>query len=389
MSEVKQEGEFKMQKRKASPKKLNKPNETIKVDLAVKVPPVEADLIKVVIPSEPVEKDKETIIVATAVVQVNRAAIDKEVDHVIVMHDKTDEEVVLEATKLQASVDVAIIKTEDTGKQLPDNIQKVVDFMHDTGGNLEDYVRLNADYSNVNNDTLLKEYYKKTKPHLDNDEIDFLLEDNFSYDEDIDDERDVRKRKLALKEEVAKAKDYLETVKSKYYDEVKLRPGVNKEQQGAVDFFNRYKKDQEVAETNHVEFKTKTKQLFSQDFKGFDFNLGDKKFRYGVQNPSQVADSQSDISNIIGKFLGEDGTVKDVSGYHKAMYAASNADKLAQHFYEQGRADAVKEVVSNSKNPSLGAPRQSLETGFVNGFKVKSVSSLDSSKLKIQTKKFN
>ena len=389
MSEVKQEGEFKMQKRKASPKKLNKPNETIKVDLAVKVPPVEADLIKVVIPSEPVEKDKETIIVATDVVQVNPEAIDKEVGHVVVMHEITDEEVVLEATKLQASVDVAIIKTEDTGKQLPDNIQKVVDFMHDTGGNLEDYVRLNADYSNVNNDTLLKEYYKKTKPHLDNDEIDFLLEDNFSYDEDIDDERDVRKRKLALKEEVAKAKGYLETVKSKYYDEVKLRPGVNKEQQGAVDFFNRYKKDQEVAETNHVEFKTKTKQLFSQDFKGFDFNLGDKKFRYGVQNPSQVADSQSDISNIIGKFLGEDGTVKDVSGYHKAMYAASNADKLAQHFYEQGRADAVKEVVSNSKNPSLGAPRQSLETGFVNGFKVKSVSSLDSSKLKIQTKKFN
>ena len=389
MSEVKQEGEFKMQKRKASPKKLNKPNETIKVDLAVKVPPVEADLIKVVIPSEPVEKDKETIIVATDVVQVNPEAIDKEVEHVVVMHEITDEEVVLEATKLQASVDVAIIKTEDTGKQLPDNIQKVVDFMHDTGGNLEDYVRLNADYSNVNNDTLLKEYYKKTKPHLDNDEIDFLLEDNFSYDEDIDDERDVRKRKLALKEEVAKAKDYLETVKSKYYDEVKLRPGVNKEQQGAVDFFNRYKKDQEVAETNHVEFKTKTKQLFSQDFKGFDFNLGDKKFRYGVQNPSQVADSQSDISNIIGKFLGEDGTVKDVSGYHKAMYAASNADKLAQHFYEQGRADAVKEVVSNSKNPSLGAPRQSLETGFVNGFKVKSVSSLDSSKLKIKTKKFN
>tara|TARA_R110000822_G_scaffold32573_2_gene93300 strand:+ start:897 stop:2066 length:1170 start_codon:yes stop_codon:yes gene_type:complete len=389
MSEVKQEGEFKMQKRKASPKKLNKPNETIKVDLAVKVPPVEADLIKVVIPSEPVEKDKETIIVATDVVQVNPEAIDKEVEHVVVMHEITDEEVALEATKLQASVDVAIIKTEDTGKQLPDNIQKVVDFMHDTGGNLEDYVRLNADYSNVNNDTLLKEYYKKTKPHLDNDEIDFLLEDNFSYDEDIDDERDVRKRKLALKEEVAKAKGYLETVKSKYYDEVKLRPGVNKEQQGAVDFFNRYKKDQEVAETNHVEFKTKTKQLFSQDFKGFDFNLGDKKFRYGVQNPSQVADSQSDISNIIGKFLGEDGTVKDVSGYHKAMYAASNADKLAQHFYEQGRADAVKEVVSNSKNPSLGAPRQSLETGFVNGFKVKSVSSLDSSKLKIQTKKFN
>ena len=261
--------------------------------------------------------------------------------------------------------------------------------MHETGGTLDDYVRLNADYSNVNNDVLLREYYKKTKPHLDNEEIAFLLEDNFAYDEDLDDERDIRKRKLAFKEEVAKAKDYLETVKAKYYDEVKLRPGANKEQQQALDFFNRYKKDQEVAQASHDEFKTKTKQMFSQEFKGFDFNLGEKKFRYGVQNPSQIAETQSDINNIVGKFLGKDGKVEDVGGYHKAMYAAANADKLAQHFYEQGKADAIKEVVGKSKNTTFGEPRQALENGFINGFKVKAVSSLDSSKLRIQTKKFN
>ena len=300
-----------------------------------------------------------------------------------------EQEIKEEAKVLADNVQEAIAEEKTKGIDLPENIQKVVDFMHETGGTLDDYVRLNADYSNVNNDVLLREYYKKTKPHLDNEEIAFLLEDNFAYDEDLDDERDIRKRKLAFKEEVAKAKDYLETVKAKYYDEVKLRPGANKEQQQALDFFNRYKKDQEVAQASHDEFKTQTKQMFSQEFKGFDFNLGEKKFRYGVQNPSQIAETQSDINNIVGKFLGKDGKVEDVGGYHKAMYAAANADKLAQHFYEQGKADAIKEVVGKSKNTTFGEPRQALENGFINGFKVKAVSSLDSSKLRIQTKKFN
>jgi hypothetical protein len=214
------------------------------------------------------------------------------------------------------------------------------------------------------------------------------MEDEFSYDEDEDDERDIRKKKLAFKEEVAKAKNFLEDLKGKYYDEIKLRPGVSKEQQEAYDFFNRYKKNEEQTKMQHERFRQGTKNLFNQDFKGFEYNLGEKRFRYGIQNGEQIADKQSDISNFLGKFLDKEGNIADMNGYHKALYTAMNSDKIAQHFYEQGKADAVKEVINNSKNPAASQPRQAPGDVFINGLKVKSVSGFDSSKLRIQTKKF-
>ena len=260
--------------------------------------------------------------------------------------------------------------------------------MEETGGTVQDYVRLNADYTNVDNKTLIREYYKQTKPHLDSEDVSLLLED-FDYDEDIDEPKDIRKKKIAFKEEAAKAKDFLEGLKGKYYDEIKLRPGVTQEQQKALDFFNRYNEEQGANEAKHEVFKQKTKQLLNEDFKGFDFNVSDKKFRYGVKNPSQVAEQQSDISNFIKTFLNDKGEIQDAKGYHKALYAARNADTIAQHFYEQGKADAVKDVMAKSKNIST-EPRQTASGNvFINGLKVKAVSGLDSSKLKIKTKKFN
>jgi hypothetical protein len=212
------------------------------------------------------------------------------------------------------------------------------------------------------------------------------MEDNFSYDDEIEEERDLRKKKLAIKEEVAKAKNFLETAKSKYYDDIKLRPGVTQEQQKATDFFNRYTKDQETAQKQHGEFKQQTKDYFEKDFKGFDFNVGDKKFRYGVQDPSKLVDKQSSITNLVGKFLDNKGNVTDAKGYHKAIYAAENVDVIANHFYEQGKADAVRDVVSNSKNPS-SEPRLSAQGGeFKNGIRAKVMGDPmnDSSKLKIK-----
>ena len=214
-----------------------------------------------------------------------------------------------------------------------------------------------------------------------------MLED-YDYDEDIDEERDIRKKKIAFKEEVGKAKSFLEKTKSKYYDEIKLRPGVTQEQQKATEFFNRYQEDQKIAEQQHSDFKSKTNDYFTNEFKGFDFNVGKKKFRYGLQDPGKVAENQSSINNFVGKFLDESGNIKDTKGYHKAIYIASNADKIINHFYEQGRTDATKEIVSSSKNPST-EPRQTGTGEFVNGIKVKSISGYDSSKLRIKTKKFN
>jgi len=306
-----------------------------------------------------------------------------------IIQEITEEEVKAEVEEVKEELKEAVQETKETGKPLPENIEKLVAFMEETGGNIEDYVRLNTDYSNADEFVLLKEYYKKTKSYLNQEEVNLLIEDNYNYDIETDDERDIRRKKLAFKEEVAKARNFLEQTKSKYYDEIKLRPGVTQEQQKAMDFFNRYNEEQSMRTKQHETFKNQTKKMFNNEFKGFDFNLGEKKFRYGIQNPSQVAETQSDINNVVGKFLDNNGNVTDPAGYHKAMYAAMNADKLASHFYEQGKADATKEIVASSKNPSSAEPRRASENVYINGLKVKAISGQDSSKLKIKTRKFN
>ena len=271
----------------------------------------------------------------------------------------------------------------------PENVDKLIEFMKETGGTIDDYARLNADYSDVDGEALLKEYYKQAKPHLNSEEIDFVIEDSFSFDEDLDEARDIRKKKLAYKEEVAKAKSYLESLKDKYYAEIKLRPGVNPEQQKATDFFNRYNEEQAATKVNQDRFISQTDELLNNDFKGFDFKVGEKKFRYGVKDPVKVADNQKDISTFIKTFLNDKGEVVDTKGYHKALYAARNADTIAQHFYEQGKTDAIKGQIAKDKNITT-EPRKTQDGNvFVNGFKVKAITGQDSSKLKIKTRKFN
>ena len=296
------------------------------------------------------------------------------------------QEVKEDETKVEEKVEEKVEQPVEQVQQpveLPENVEKLVSFMKETGGTVQDYVRLNADYSNVDGDTLLKEYYKQSKPHLNNEEIDFLMEEKFAVDEDSDDERDIKRKKLAQKEEVAKAHNFLEGLKTKYYDEIKLRPSVSKDQQKAVDFFNRYNEDKSKIEKQHERFKADTQKLFNNDFKGFDFNVGEKKYRYSVKNPEAVSEKQSNLNNFVGKFLDSEGNVKDPRGYHKALYAAENIDNIITHFYEQGKSDAVKEVVEKSKNPS-SADRPTQVT--LGGLKVKAISGMDSSKLRINKK---
>ena len=390
--EVKQEGDFKI-KSKPKMKNLGKKNETTKVDLSAKNK-VDEEVTKVVLKEEDANKEQETTTVVADKPAETVQEVDTEVssgestvqdEGVVTIQEVTEEE---EIEAVSKEVEEAIRDERVSGKPLPENVEKLVSFMEETGGTVEDYVRLNADYSSVDNNTLLKEYYRKSKPHLDDDEINFLLEDNFSYDEDLDEERDIRKKKLAFKEEVQEAKNFLEDLKGKYYDEIKLRPGVTQEQQKAMEFFNRYNEESRLNSQKHERFKKATSEMFNNDFKGFDFEVGDKKFRYGVNNPTSLAEKQSDVSNIIGKFLNDKGEVSDHKGYHKAMYAASNVDKIASHFYEQGKADAVKEVVNGSKNLS-DEPRQTAgDSVFVNGIRIKSISGADSSKLKIKKTNF-
>jgi len=394
---VKQEGDFKLKTKKRTPKKLNETKDNVtKVNINPKEPLVELEpeVKKVIIPKQ---EDKDAIQIGeTKEVSVEKPSGDSAtVGEPVQESNETTEgfhpiqEVTeAEVKQVEAEVKEAVRDEKVLGKKLPENIEKLVSFMEETGGTIEDYTRLNADYSNVDDKTLLKEYYKKNKPYLDNSDVDLLLED-FDYDEDIDEDKDIRKKKLAFKEEVAKAKNFLEETKSKYYDEIKLRPGVTQEQQKAMDFFNRYNKEQEKAEQQHQLFKDNTKKLFSDDFKGFDISVGEKKYKYNIQNIDKVAENQSNITNLVGKFLDENGNVKDVNGYHKAIYAAENVDKIAAHFYEQGKADAVKDVVNKSKNLSDTKARTSQGDVFIGGMKVRAISGSDSTKLKIKTKKFN
>jgi hypothetical protein len=393
MSEVKQEGDFKIKSKKKSPKKLSgEKNQPVKVNLKEPLIDINEEPIKVVIPKENANKEQETTEVASdqqtgdiqevveEVPQQQDAVSDKEQ----VLEEITEEE---EENKPEKTiVEDNTENNKPVNKTLPENIEKLVSFMEETGGTVEDYVRLNADYSNVDDKALLKEYYKKTKPYLESEDISIMLED-YDYDEDLDEERDIRKKKIAFKEEVAKARNFLEETKSKYYDEIKLRPGVTQEQQKAMDFFNRYNEDQKVAQTQHKEFVSKTNNYFTENFKGFDFKVSDKKYRYGVQDPGKLAKEQSNINNFVGKFLDNKGNVSDPEGYHKAIFMASNADKIINHFYEQGKSDATKEIIGKSKNPSSQA-RSATPKPFINGLKVKSINGVDSSKLTIKKKKF-
>jgi hypothetical protein len=291
-----------------------------------------------------------------------------------VLEEVTEEEVKDEATELTEELIDAKIEAEETGKAIPENLQKVVDFMEETGGTLEDYVKLNQDFTNYDDKALLREYYKNTKSHLDNDEIDFLIEEDFSYDEDEDDDREIKKKKIALKEQVANAKSHLDGQKSKYYEEIKAGSKLTPEQQKAMNFFNRYNKEseetQKIAEKQTNTFLNKTKEVFNDKFKGFEYNVGEKKYRFNVKNAGEVKDSQSDINNFVKKFLNKNNEMSDAKGYHKSLFTAMNPDAIANHFYEQGKADAMKDSVAKAKNVSMD-PRQSFSNDNTSGPKVR------------------
>ena len=307
-----------------------------------------------------------------------------------VLQEITDEEVAEQVEDLQEDIQEAIAEQKYSGIELPENIQKVVEFMNETGGSLEDYVKLNTDYSALNEAQLIKEYYETTKPHLDKEDIEILMED-FSYDEELDEEKDIRKKKIAFKEEAAKAKQHLEKLKNNYYEEIKAGSKLNPEQQKAVEFFNRYNKEQEettkFAENQKNVFLERTNKVFNNDFKGFDYQVGDKKYRFNVKNAEEVKTNQSDINNFIKKFLNEKNEISDAAGYHKSLFTAMNPDAVAKHFYEQGKADAIKDSMAKAKNVNMD-PRGVHETITApNGWTVRSVNGVDSSKLRVKIRK--
>tara|TARA_R110002020_G_scaffold4486_4_gene19558 strand:- start:646 stop:1842 length:1197 start_codon:yes stop_codon:yes gene_type:complete len=371
VEETKNETKDNVTKVKLKPKKTIEDN-IIKVDLSKppknnseeveKQPAIEEEVI--VVNEEPKTEIEET----TNKVKEQVEEVQEETP---IVEEITNEEV----EEVQEEVEEAIAEAEATGKPLPENIQKLVDFMEETGGNLNDYVQLNRDVSKMDDSDILDEYYKTTKSHLTVEERNFLLEDSFGYDEEVDDPKDIRKKKIALKEQVAEAKAHLDRQKSKYYEEIKAGSRLTPEAQKAMDFFNRYKKDNEkqekINEASKTSFLKKTNNVFNKKFKGFDFEVGDKKFRFNVKDVDKVKTSQSDISNFVNKFVGEgSSTIDDAEGYHKSLFTAMNADAVAKHFYEQGKADAIKDTVAKDKNINTD-PRKTHGETNIRGVKYK------------------
>ena len=364
---------------------------TIKVDFSavpqeapaeetVEQPVEEAPVEEPVVEETPVQEE-------TPVEEPTEAAAEEPV-----LMEITEEEVEEATEQLEDEVADAIKESATSGANLPENIQKVVDFMSETGGSLEDYVRLNTDYSSLNEDQLLREYYETKYSAYDREDIDFLLADKFSYDEDLDDEREVRLKKLERKQALAEAKNHLDGLKSKYYDEIKMGSRLNPEQQKAVEFFNRYNKESEeaakIAERQTSRFKQESEKVFSEKFEGFDYSVGDKKYRFKVKDAGQVKETQGDINNFIKKFLNEKGEMKDAKGYHKSLFTAMNADQVAQHFYEQGKADAVKDSMARTKNVDMNPRGAHEKVTTQNGWTIRAVNDGEStSKLKVKFKK--
>jgi hypothetical protein len=286
-----------------------------------------------------------------------------------------------------------VLSQAETQEQVdyPENIQELVKFMNDTGGTLEDYVALNKDYDKFEQMDLLHEYYTQTKPHLTADEVVFLIDDKFSFDKEIDDPKEVKRKELSFKEEVAQAKNHLNQLKDSYYKEIKGGSRLTPEAKKAMDFFNRYTEEteatQKITQSQRDVFNNKTNSLFNDKFKGFEYNVGEKRFRFNVKNVNEVREHQSDISNFTKKFLDKENKMADAPGYHKALFTAMNSDAIAQHFYEQGKSDAIKESVKTAKNINMN-PRSAHQEVEVGGMKARVISGDDLSGIKLKLKNY-
>ena len=372
------DGKLKVKKKKPSIKTMEITDEPIKVDLSKQV---DTDEKPVEQPKE--EPKKEVNEEVKEEENIKTPVLEEITDELSEEKEETQDKKIEEVREEDGN---AVKTSEKTGVDLPENIQKVVDFMDETGGDLNDYVKLNQDYSKLDNKSLLREYYNQTKPHLDSDEVDFLIQDRFDYDAEVDEEIEVKRKKLAFKEQVANAKNHMDGLKSKYYAEIKAGSKLNSEQQKAIDFFNRYNEGKGKADEQLSTFSQKTNEVFNNKFKGFEYNVGDKKFRINVKDVNEVKDNQSNIDNFISKFLDKRNLMENAVGYHKALYTAENSDAIANHFYEQGKADALKDSLAKSKNIDM-EPRS--QHGEVNtgGMKVRVVSGDSPSKLRFKIRK--
>lgn len=274
---------------------------------------------------------------------------------------------------------------------LPEDVAAYLKYKKETGRGIKDFMKVNEDFESKDPDSLLAEYYASTQEDLDSEDIAFLLKEQFGYDEELDEESDVKRKKLAKKKELAKAKKYFEEQREKYKAPLESSgmPSSVVDQE-ALRSYQEYiasaKTAQEENQKRYDWFQKKTDEVFSNEFKGFEFNVGDKSLVFTPAEAAEIKRAQSDISNFIGKFVNQDGLIDDAKGYHKALAVAMNPERFAKFFYEQGMADAVDDLSKKSKNINMdvrSAPQQVSKGGFKVAESVQS----SGSGLKIRSKK--
>ena len=290
------------------------------------------------------------------------------------------------------SIDELFQKREDA-EELPGDVSAYFKYKKETGRGIEDFVKLNRDYSSMDSDSLLAEYYSQTDEDLDDEDIAYIIEDKFSYDEDLDDPKDIKKKELAKKKELVKAKKYFEDSKEAYKIPVESAGGlVSEDEKETYNAYKKYVQDsQSQQEENYRKseyFQKKTEELFSDDFKGFDFVIGDKTVKFSPGDIKETKKIQSDVSNFISKYIDANGMISDPVGYHRSLAAAMNPEKMATFFYEQGKAEALLDNAKKIKNIDMDT-RNVPQSISQSGFKVVASDSGSGRGLKIKSNRNN
>lgn len=281
-----------------------------------------------------------------------------------------------------------VLSNNEKQKQtLPEDVEKYLEFRKETGRSFSDFAELQKDWSAVSDDQVIREYYKQTKPHLDMEDVQHILGEQFSYDTDLDDDKEIKAKKIAYKEALYEARNHFENLKDKYKAPLESSAAdVPQDYKEAYSFYNEYQKQTEKTEQQQKEqsqyFIDKTNSYFGEDFKGFEFNLGDKKQALKPTDVLKTKEAQSDLTNFISSHLDDNGFLKDPASYHRAMYAAMNVDTIAKHFYEQGKADATGDIVKETKNIDMSVRDNKVTE--VGGTKFRVVDSGDQFEFKIR-----
>lgn len=248
-----------------------------------------------------------------------------------------------------------VLSNNEEVLDLPEEVEKYLQYKEQTNRGLRDFVKANEDVSEYEDQALLREYYMQTNPELDDNDISYLINEKYEVDENVDTESDRKRKSLEKKQELHRAKEYFNNMREKYRAPLESSMDAFPDDvKKAVEFYQQYNDEaanqEKLSNEQRKVFEQKTSSFFNDKFKGFEYNLGEKTVTYKPKSVTEVAENQSDLNNFIQRFVDEKGFLKDANKYHQSLHMAMNPEAYAKFFYEQGKADAVNEVVKDGKN---------------------------------------